>query len=57
MKWRRTGGPWFGNQLMTLTLAGRAARLALDQTRREKRGGVRLVTVWRAALTDTHGGG
>ncbi|GAA5611860.1 alkaline phosphatase family protein [Streptomyces platensis] len=57
VKWRRTGGPWFGNQLMTLTLAGRAARLALDQTRREKRGGVRLVTVWRAALTDTRGGG
>ncbi|MGA5561808.1 alkaline phosphatase D family protein [Streptomyces platensis] len=56
VKWRRTGGPWFGNQLMTLTLAGRAARLALDQTRREKRGGVRLVTVWRAALTDTRGG-
>ncbi|MDT0460860.1 alkaline phosphatase D family protein [Streptomyces sp. DSM 41527] len=52
VKWRRTGGPWFGNQLMTLTLAGRTARLALDQARREKRGGVRLVTVWRAALSD-----
>ncbi|MFE7784655.1 alkaline phosphatase D family protein [Streptomyces nigrescens] len=57
VKWRRTGGPWFGNQLMTLTLAGRAARLALDQTRREKQGGVRLVTVWRAALTDARVGG
>ncbi|MEU8683541.1 alkaline phosphatase D family protein [Streptomyces sp. NPDC048611] len=57
VKWRRTGGPWFGNQLMTLTLAGRAARLALDQTRREKHGGVRLVTVWRAALTDARVGG
>ncbi|MGY5132910.1 alkaline phosphatase D family protein [Streptomyces nigrescens] len=56
VKWRRTGGPWFGNQLMTLTLAGRAARLALDQTRREKQGGVRLVTVWRAALTDARVG-
>jgi hypothetical protein len=31
--WRRTGGPWFGNQLMTLTLRGRGAELALDQAR------------------------
>ncbi|MBM4796374.1 alkaline phosphatase family protein [Streptomyces sioyaensis] len=52
VKWRRTGGPWFGNQLMTLTLAGRAARLALDQARREKQGGVRLVTVWRTEVAD-----
>ncbi|GHF71011.1 alkaline phosphatase D family protein [Streptomyces griseosporeus] len=29
--WRRTGGPWFGNQLMTLTLRGRAATLGLEQ--------------------------
>ncbi|MFJ9905140.1 alkaline phosphatase D family protein [Streptomyces sp. NPDC101152] len=29
--WRRTGGPWFGNQLMTLTLKGRSARLRLEQ--------------------------
>ncbi|MFE0044000.1 alkaline phosphatase D family protein [Streptomyces albireticuli] len=34
--WRRTGGPWFGNQLMTLTLRGRSARLRLDQARPEK---------------------
>lgn len=33
--WRRTGGPWFGNQLMTLTLRGRAATLALEQARGE----------------------
>ncbi|MEU9122415.1 alkaline phosphatase D family protein [Streptomyces sp. NPDC048506] len=46
--WRRTGGPWFGNQLMTLTLTGRTARIALDQAHRAKRsGGARLVTVWR----------
>ncbi|MFF5478014.1 alkaline phosphatase D family protein [Streptomyces sp. NPDC012935] len=31
--WRRTGGPWFGNQLMTLTLRGRSARLRLEQAR------------------------
>ncbi|MFI5688268.1 alkaline phosphatase D family protein [Streptomyces sp. NPDC051636] len=29
--WRRTGGPWFGNQLMTLTLHGRSARLRLEE--------------------------
>jgi hypothetical protein len=31
--WRRTGGPWFGNQLMTLTLGGRSARLRLERAR------------------------
>lgn len=33
MKWRRTGGPWFGNQVMTLRLRGRAAEYSLDQAR------------------------
>ncbi|MFG3099072.1 alkaline phosphatase D family protein [Streptomyces sp. NPDC048182] len=36
--WRRTGGPWFGNQLMTLTLRGRSARLTLEQARAERTG-------------------
>ncbi|MEV5610442.1 alkaline phosphatase D family protein [Streptomyces sp. NPDC052225] len=31
INWRKTGGPWFGNQLMTLTLRGRRADLTLDQ--------------------------
>ncbi|MGW2020159.1 alkaline phosphatase D family protein [Streptomyces sp. NPDC001927] len=31
--WRRAGGPWFGNQLMTLTLRARSARLTLIQAR------------------------
>ncbi|WP_338696102.1 alkaline phosphatase D family protein [Streptomyces sp. Q6] len=31
INWRKTGGPWFGNQLMTLTLRGRRADLRLDQ--------------------------
>ncbi|MCT4352900.1 alkaline phosphatase family protein [Streptomyces sp. Je 1-79] len=35
--WRRTGGPWFGNQLMTLTLHARSARLTLAQARRDGR--------------------
>jgi hypothetical protein len=34
--WRRTGGPWFGNQIMTLTLHGRSARLRLEQARAAK---------------------
>ncbi|UXY27304.1 alkaline phosphatase D family protein [Streptomyces sp. HUAS TT20] len=33
--WRRTGGPWFGNQLMSLTLQGRSARLRLERARRD----------------------
>jgi hypothetical protein len=33
VKWRKTSGPWFGNQLMTLTLHGRSARLRLEQAR------------------------
>ncbi|MFJ9378819.1 alkaline phosphatase D family protein [Streptomyces sp. NPDC101455] len=33
VKWRKTGGPWFGNQLMTLTLHGRSARLRLERAR------------------------
>ncbi|MGW3628711.1 alkaline phosphatase D family protein [Streptomyces sp. NPDC005122] len=39
VSWRRTGGPWFGNQLMTLTLHGRSARLRLEQARTGRRGG------------------
>ncbi|MFE6621291.1 alkaline phosphatase D family protein [Streptomyces sp. NPDC057740] len=44
--WRRTGGPWFGNQLMTLTLRGRSARLRLEQAR----GAARLQTVAESVL-------
>ncbi|MFI5765587.1 alkaline phosphatase D family protein [Streptomyces sp. NPDC051563] len=47
LSWRRTGGPWFGNQLMTLALSGRTARLRLDQARK----GPRLVTVLDRDLT------
>ncbi|MEU5805397.1 alkaline phosphatase D family protein [Streptomyces sp. NPDC047718] len=60
LSWRRTGGPWFGNQLMTLSLSGRVARLRLEQARRtggkRRRGGrvgagARLVTVLDRRLT------
>nr|WSX52060.1 alkaline phosphatase family protein [Streptomyces sp. NBC_00974] len=47
LSWRRTDGPWFGNQLMTLTLSGRSARLRLDQARK----GPRLVRVLDRDLT------
>jgi hypothetical protein len=49
--WRKTGGPWFGNQLMTLTLHGRSARLRLDQAREERDGTARLRTVVESELT------
>jgi hypothetical protein len=50
--WRRTGGPWFGNQLMTLTLRGRSARLRLDQARADRGGNARLVRVTESTLSD-----
>ncbi|WP_369246288.1 alkaline phosphatase D family protein [Streptomyces sp. R41] len=49
--WRKTGGPWFGNQLMTLTLRGRSASLRLEQARAVRSGGSRLRTVEESALT------
>ncbi|WP_433547864.1 alkaline phosphatase D family protein [Streptomyces sp. CA-294286] len=56
LRWRRTGGPWFGNQLMTLTMRGRAARLRLDQAQRlrggqQGSGKARLTTVMTTDLT------
>ncbi|KUM81044.1 alkaline phosphatase D family protein [Streptomyces curacoi] len=48
--WRRTGGPWFGNQLMTLTLRGRSARLRLEQARAVRGAGARLRTVMESEL-------
>ncbi len=35
--WRRTAGPWFGNQLMTLTLHARSAHLRLQQAHQSNR--------------------
>jgi hypothetical protein len=50
VNWRKTGGPWFGNQLMTLTLRGRSATLRLDQAR-GRSGAAELVTVREKTLT------
>ncbi|MEC4016214.1 DUF7800 domain-containing protein [Streptomyces sp. H27-D2] len=59
--WRKTGGPWFGNQLMTLTLRGRHADLRLDQARRKGESDDRLVGVLNRRLTQqgdpSHNGG
>ncbi|MET9777501.1 alkaline phosphatase D family protein [Streptomyces sp. NPDC006367] len=45
VSWRRTGGPWFGNQLMTLTLRGRSARLRLARAVARRDGTTVLRTV------------
>ncbi|MFC9426737.1 alkaline phosphatase D family protein [Streptomyces sp. NPDC056987] len=52
VSWRRTGGPWFGNQLMTLTLRGRTAGLTLERARTAGDGQrAELVVVTERALT------
>ncbi|MGY5100312.1 alkaline phosphatase D family protein [Streptomyces sp. 900105245] len=48
VKWRKRGGPWFGNQLMTLTLHGRSARLRLERAGADGR----LRTVHETTLTN-----
>ncbi|MEU2338311.1 alkaline phosphatase D family protein [Streptomyces sp. NPDC013172] len=48
VNWRKQGGPWFGNQLMTLTLHGRSARLRLERARRDGT----LATVRESVLTE-----
>lgn len=50
LSWRRTGGPWFGNQLMTLTLHGRSSRLGMHRARVTDQG-VRLAPVLDRAVT------
>lgn len=52
--WDRSGGPWFGNQLMTLTLHGRTARMRLEQAQAPSGGPdsrARLLTVNERELT------
>ncbi|MFF7314710.1 alkaline phosphatase D family protein [Streptomyces sp. NPDC008137] len=48
--WRKTGGPWFGNQLMTLTLRGRSARLRLEQAKARQGAGPGLTTLQESEL-------
>ncbi|MEU7468084.1 alkaline phosphatase D family protein [Streptomyces sp. NPDC044984] len=48
--WRKTGGPWFGNQLMTLTAEGRSAVLRLEHAQQEETG-TRLRSVAETRLS------
>ncbi|WP_434744501.1 alkaline phosphatase D family protein [Streptomyces sp. A-14] len=48
--WDRAGGPWFGNQLMTLTLLGRKSALTLVQATAGKQGD-QLAAVLERSLT------
>lgn len=52
--WRKTGGPWFGNQLMTLTLRGRSARLRLEQARTDRDGTTSLRLITERDLAQDH---
>ncbi|MGW6633947.1 alkaline phosphatase D family protein [Streptomyces cyaneofuscatus] len=49
--WSRAGGPWFGNQLMTLTLRGRNSTLTLVQAK-SVGGDNQLVSVLERSLTE-----
>ncbi|WP_432116909.1 alkaline phosphatase D family protein [Streptomyces sp. bgisy032] len=49
--WRKTGGPWFGNQLMTLTLRGRSARLRLEHAEPREGTGPGLTTLLDSELS------
>ncbi|MEV0576524.1 MULTISPECIES: alkaline phosphatase D family protein [unclassified Streptomyces] len=51
VRWSKTDGPWFGNQLMTLTLNGRKAALSLVQAKSSRTGAL-LETVFDRTLTD-----
>ncbi|MFG2677687.1 alkaline phosphatase D family protein [Streptomyces sp. NPDC048392] len=51
VSWRRIGGPWFGNQIMTLTLRGRSARLRLEQARAKRDGTSALRVITDRELT------
>ncbi|MFI9820840.1 alkaline phosphatase D family protein [Streptomyces sp. NPDC052013] len=51
VKWRRTGGPWFGNQLMTLTTRGRSAVLRLEHAEKKGDTKARLRTVRETELS------
>ncbi|MFH9015179.1 alkaline phosphatase D family protein [Streptomyces sp. NPDC017943] len=49
--WRKTDGPWFGNQLMTLTLRGRSARLRLEHAKPRQGAEPRLTTLLDSELS------
>ncbi|MFI0932784.1 alkaline phosphatase D family protein [Streptomyces sp. NPDC021019] len=54
VSWNKAGGPWFGNQLMTLTLHGRKSALTLVQAKASKQGD-QLEAVLERSLTPEEG--
>ena len=58
VRWTRTAGPFYGNELGTLLIDGRAARFSLERARRTSGAPARLVTVnqtplaWRDGAAD-----
>ncbi|MFF1835023.1 alkaline phosphatase D family protein [Streptomyces sp. NPDC058231] len=52
IRWRKTGGPWFGNQLMTLTLHGRKAALTLVQAKAKAKGAQLETVLDRSLIAD-----
>ncbi|MCF2529647.1 alkaline phosphatase D family protein [Yinghuangia soli] len=51
VSWRKLGGPWFGNHLMTLVLDGRRAELVLDRAVRDPSGTARLRRIGTARIS------
>ncbi|MDI5963019.1 alkaline phosphatase D family protein [Streptantibioticus silvisoli] len=49
--WRRLGGPWFGNQFMTLTVRDRAMHLRLHQVAGDTAGSAKLITPFESTLS------
>lgn len=51
VEWGLTTGPWFGNEVATLVLEGRTARMELERADRGRDGVARLDRVWAGPLT------
>jgi hypothetical protein len=51
VRWTRTAGPFFGNELATLVLNGRTAQLELDRARLDDARAPYLEPVLRLTLT------
>ncbi|MCD0483986.1 alkaline phosphatase family protein [Streptacidiphilus sp. ASG 303] len=56
VRWDRLAGPYFGNQVMTLSLRGRSGRLLLERARRGEGGEPRLERVTAADIGEPIGG-
>ena len=45
LSWDRIAGPYYGNEIATLLLDGRSARLVIEQAGRDRGGHARLTPV------------